>query len=112
MEAPLVEFYQETEPTARVLSRSSVLSEDSNVLFPQAKYHNFVVINSRRIEPSSRAGNAPNSIIQMEFGDELFAGQVISIVTHMQSGCAEPRIFLHVRWFRSHHDIDTSIWDP
>ena len=112
LETPLVDYYRETTPEASVVSSSSELTEHSNVLYPYAKFHSFIVIEGRRIVPSKSAQRAPNAIIQMELQSTLFVGQVLGILSHCQNLSSEPQTFLQVRWFRPLNDIDTKPWDP
>ncbi|KAL5521122.1 hypothetical protein ACEPAG_9044 [Sanghuangporus baumii] len=94
----LLKYYNRTEPQADVVSRTSAYVPGINLLNIKADFFS--------------ATKAPNSIIQTEFDGELFVGQVISVFSHKQQHVPGPRIFLHVRWFRSRLDIDTSDWDP
>lgn len=83
----------------------------TNRLAMKAKYHSFIYLDGRRIEPSTKADRAPNSIIQMELMGTLFVGQVIGVLSHTQ-GQIGTGTFLQVHWFRSNPEIDTSAWDP
>lgn len=107
MQESLVEYYRENYPQALVVSRGS----DGNFLNAMAKFHSFITLDGRRIKPSLKAERAPNSIIQMQLGEELFVGQVTSVLSHRQDGIEGAITFLQVRWFRPYRAIDTSPWD-
>ncbi|KAL5478281.1 hypothetical protein ACEPAI_2465 [Sanghuangporus weigelae] len=112
LEIPVIDSYRETHPEGSIVSSSSDLMEHSNVLFPFAKFHSYIIIEGRRIVPSQSAQKAPNAIIQMELHGVLSVGQVVKFFSHQQNSQLEPWTFLHVNWFRSHHDIDMKAWDP
>ena len=48
----------------------------------------------------------------MEFGRQLFAGQILSIIQHRQFHIENPAILVHVRWFRRDEEVDMKEWDP
>ncbi|KAL5485641.1 hypothetical protein ACEPAI_6682 [Sanghuangporus weigelae] len=90
----LLEFYGEMYPQANICAPSDRSRTDG-----------------RRISASTSAKRASNSIIQMEFDDQIYVGQVISIIRHSQLRIGHPIIFVHVLWFRKSQDVDTNIWD-
>ncbi|THH06302.1 hypothetical protein EW145_g4183 [Phellinidium pouzarii] len=82
-----------------------------NDVYPEADFHTYIIIDGRRITPSTSATKAPNSIIQTEFDGQVYAGQVISVLTHSQFRIAQSTTLLHVHWFRRLTEVDTSLWD-
>ena len=106
----LVEFYSEMYPQASVRASSNP-SPTANHFISVAKFFSYMIKDGQRITVSSSAKNAPNSIIQMEFGGQIFVGQVISIIQHRQIGIGHPIVFTQVHWFRRSDDVDTDIWD-
>lgn len=108
----LVEFYNDVYPEANVCARASRHTRDSNPLVSIAKFHSYLIKDGRRITPLDSAIKAPNSIIQMEFGRQLFAGQILSIIQHRQFHIENPAILVHVRWFRRDEEVDMKEWDP
>ncbi|KAI5114857.1 hypothetical protein M0805_000189, partial [Coniferiporia weirii] len=111
-QAPLVEFYHETHPDAQVCSRSSMLGPISNFLHKHANFHTFLVLNGWRITPSASTAKAPNSIVQIQFDNILYVGQVVAIILHSQSRIDNTSTVIHVHWFRRLQDVNTTAWDP
>ncbi|KAH9928238.1 hypothetical protein B0H21DRAFT_712161 [Amylocystis lapponica] len=75
--------------------------------------HNYVVLDGRRIRPSRGQGShSPDSIIQANFADKRYVGEVFEILTHYQHGIGLQTHLLYVRWFSRLTDVDTSPWDP
>ncbi|KAH9935850.1 hypothetical protein B0H21DRAFT_711539 [Amylocystis lapponica] len=72
------------------------------------------MLDGRRIFPSRGAGKyAPDSIIQANFANMRYVGEIFQILTHVQPGTpGGPNHILYVRWFSRLTDVDTSIWDP
>ena len=106
----LLEFYRDTYPEASVCSITS-RSRTCDHLVASARFFSHLIKDGRRIVPSMSAEKGPNSIIQMEFGRQIFVGQVVSIFKHFQIGVGHPIIFAQVHWFRRSEDVDTEIWD-
>lgn len=82
------------------------------MLAVMAKFHKFIILDGRRITPSTKADHAPDSIIQLEIDGELFVGQLTGIFSHTQRDVAGTGTFLRVQWFRPYPGIDTHAWDP
>ncbi|KAL5535628.1 hypothetical protein ACEPAF_3722 [Sanghuangporus sanghuang] len=108
----LLEYYQNSNPEAAIVSRTARFIKGMNLLNIKAVFFSYLILQGRHIAPSAKASKAPNSIIQLEFNGELFVGQVINLFTHTQHNIRGPKIFLHVRWFKPRNDVNTEDWDP
>ncbi|KAL5489730.1 hypothetical protein ACEPAI_4562 [Sanghuangporus weigelae] len=110
LQKPLLNYYETVYPEAGVCAQTS-RSRGGDHLVTQAEFCSYLIKDGRRITPSKSASKAPNSIIQMEFGGEIFVGQVISIFRHYQPSIGRRIVFLHVCWFHRSRDVNTDIWD-
>lgn len=110
LQKPLLDYYESVYPEADVCAPTN-RSRTADHLITDAEFHSYLIKDGRRITPSKSAAKAPNSIIQMEFGEQIFVGQVISIFRHYQPSVRRRITFLHVRWFRRSYDVDTTVWD-
>ncbi|KAL5536438.1 hypothetical protein ACEPAF_260 [Sanghuangporus sanghuang] len=111
LQTALLTFYQETYPGVEVVHPASS-GWDANYLVGRASFHDFIIKDGWRISPSLKADRAPNSIIQMEHGSQLYAGQVTYILQHIQFQILKPIILIYVCWFVRAQDIWTEEWDP
>ena len=79
-------------------------------------FHDYLVLDGRRIVPSSFSGYAPNSLVQCYINGVRHAGEVAVIISHTQPIAAgRPPLRQHligVRWFKRDRAFDTSPWDP
>ena len=109
----LVNHYHDAYPDVHIVTRTALYpSAHSKFIHGQAQFHNYLILDGRRIIPSSSVTHAPNSIIQADYGDTRYVTQVIDIITHHQPGIERDATLLNVRWFSRNENIDTSAWDP
>ena len=111
----LVAFYELRYPHANVVAWTARLPDkisSPNFLRNTAFFHKHLILDGRKITPSSSAFNAPNSIIQARYSSKKYVGQVQYILTHTQPGCGTNQPLLHVRWFEplTQDILDDSIW--
>ncbi|KAG0707283.1 hypothetical protein DFH29DRAFT_995086 [Suillus ampliporus] len=75
----LIIHYQNTNPQACVVSVmtcASMENLDLNYLLTCANFHNYIILNGRRVASSSLLVKASNSIIQVDLNDTRYVGQV------------------------------------
>jgi hypothetical protein len=106
----LIEHYHETHRSIAIHLRSNTVARNPNFIHNYATSHKYLVLDGRRIIPSSSKTHAPNSIIQVTYGDRKFVGQVLDILTHRQPNIEEVTL-LEVRWFRSLENLSMNYWD-
>ncbi|KAG2350555.1 hypothetical protein BDR05DRAFT_993937 [Suillus weaverae] len=100
-----------TYPDAGVLSRSaSTHAPDANFLSSHAKVFSYIILNGRRIAPSSSSTTAANSIVQAEIAGRVYVGQVISIIRHSQKQVPYEVTLLEVRWLQPKEDLEMRDW--
>lgn len=114
----LLDIYKRTLP-AYPIALSTEVAPGNNVSFlvPVVFYHDYMVLQGRRITPSAFNGHSPNSIVQCLFEGKRYAGEVAAIVSHVQTVRNQKDVVLRqhllaVRWFRRLQDFDASIWGP
>lgn len=108
----LVTFYSNSTPDARVIARTaSTLDDSPNFVSGSARFHSHIILDGRRIIPSTSLHKASASIVQADFSGTRYVGQVTEILTHQQPRVGERTTLLNVRWFRRHRKIDTTPWD-
>ena len=62
-----------------------ILSMDDrrpNFIKSNAQSHKYMILQGRYVIPSDDKYSAPNSIVQLRFGERTFVGQVIDILSH------------------------------
>ncbi|KAH9917859.1 hypothetical protein B0H21DRAFT_827671 [Amylocystis lapponica] len=111
----LLVFYTCKYPLAPIVDiTASTRPPNAHFLNVNIHVHNYVVLDGWCIFPSRGAGKyAPDSIIQANFANMRYVGEIFQILTYVQPGTpGGPNHILYVRWFSRLTDVDTSIWDP
>ncbi|KII90042.1 hypothetical protein PLICRDRAFT_29188 [Plicaturopsis crispa FD-325 SS-3] len=109
----LVAYYYGLDRDAHVIGRAETTnSATPNFVNGRAQFHDHVILDGRRIIPSSSLSKASASIVQADFGGTRYVGQVLEILTHQQAKIEGCSTLLRVRWFRRRGNTDTSAWDP
>lgn len=109
----LVEFYQNTYPDARIISRAAHSDDPNpNYVFGRAKFHKHIILDGRRITPSASLTHAPTSIVQMDLNNKRYVGQIFHVFTHKQPKIEKVVELLDVHWFCRLEEADTKHWDP
>ena len=116
LQASLVSFYGLKYPGIRIYEQTADIDRPTgppNFIRSMAYFHQHVIIDGRKIVPSTDIYRASNSIVQMGFSNAKYVGQVQCIFTHSQSGIDHPSTLLHILWFDAMTDpiFNTTIWD-
>ena len=114
-EQSLIFYYNHTYPNIQVLHRAShelPSHSQPNFLTIKVQYHDYIILDGRRISASKSHTKAKESFVQMDIGSTHCVGQIFGILTHKQAGCAAPEHLLDVRWFERLRDVDTTPWEP
>ncbi|KAF7359564.1 alcohol dehydrogenase [Mycena venus] len=114
LQTQLLQYYHATYPSVCIVDRAADTTGlvDPQFLNSSASFHQHVVLDGRRIKPSTSLDEAPDSLVQLDLDGTRYVGQVYNILTHNQAGLEDRHHLLDVRWFERHGDFDTSIWDP
>lgn len=115
LQSQLVEFYDTHHNYAKVCSLNAIIARNTvpNFISIRVEYLKYLILDGRRIVPTTDVYHAPNSIIQTRYNGGKFVGQVTNILKHSQRFIEGPIILLQVRWFKAleQNVLNTSIWD-
>lgn len=113
LQSNMLNFYANSFPDARVLSRGArnISVQSANFLNSRAKFHKYLVLDGRRLIPSRSLTYAPSAIIQADFNNTRYLGQIFDIITHHQTGTNGPTILINVHWLIRLEAAETELWD-
>lgn len=117
LQSLLLTLYNERHPDAQVYARNAKIGHrnpvEVNFLHNKASFLKYIVLDGRRIVPSTSKYKGPDSIIQARFSDKIYVGQVIQILTHKQAQVSKMEMLLLVLWFKplATDVLNSSIWD-
>ena len=116
LQADLLQFYN-TGTQVRVCSPlARNIPEGCEILSVRARFYQYVSLNGQRITPVTRTlrNSAGSSIVRASINGRTFAGEVLSIFDHLQTGLPSSHLFAHVRWMKDIEDspLDEDVWSP
>ncbi|KAG1875919.1 hypothetical protein C8R48DRAFT_669170 [Suillus tomentosus] len=106
----LLRYYQMTHSHANIVSVMSYSLSTPNFLQSHAQFHDYVILDGRRITSSHSRTHAPNSIVQVNTNQKCYIGQVHTIISHWQIGVELDLCLLEVRWFEEAQDLECRHW--
>jgi hypothetical protein len=114
LQRQLLRYYNSTCPTVCIVDCAAITVGLRNHQFlnSSATFHNSVILDGRRIQPSISLEKAPNVLVQLDLDGTRYVGPVFNIITHLQVSLEDAHQFLDVRWLDQLADFDTSTWDP
>lgn len=110
-------FYSNRHPEANVYARNANIGNRDptrvNFLRSKAAFLKYIVLDGRRIIPSTDKFRASNGIIQTRFGGKTYVGQVLHILKHEQPQVQKSETLLLVRWFKPLGPgiLNSALWD-
>lgn len=112
----ILDIYAQTHPDLQLMiSAEGGLPPGWSHLHDSVMLHDYVVLDGRRITPSTFNGPAPDSLIQIQYSGRRWVGEIVVLVTHLQPIDNRRTARQHlagVRWLKPHETMDTSPWDP
>lgn len=101
-------YYVHHFPGVSIVLPSEMGGKKPLILSSRARFHSYLVKNSRRICPASARGRAHNGLVFVNVPQFLASpntrprrvAEVLSIFTHRQAGIAHDQHLVYVRWLK------------